>query len=208
MMALAGWCGAMAWLMWCERPQLAWLAFLGAVPAAVILHQVMVLVLLGAASVWLSRTSRRPPAADPRLLPEALTRFWQQVSVLLSAGLTFWQAVETAAAEEPLLAAPIMQGAQVMLNRSGTMPEIDALRGADGTLSLTLLQHGYLHGLSAEQIRAHVKHLEERLNYEREARRRRDPLWMTILPAVLLVNVLAVFVVPMILMAGHGWLKL
>lgn len=208
MMALAGWCAAMAWLIWCGQPQWAWLAVLGVVPGAVLFHQMGVLGLLAGASAWLGLTTRRPTRRQPRLLAEALTRFWQQVSVLLSAGLTFWQAVETAAVEEPLLSVPIMQGAQAILGRSGFTSDIDMLRGLDGGLSLVLLQHGYQHGLSTEQIRAHVQHLEARLNHEREARRRRDPLWMTILPAVLLVNVLAVFVVPMILMAGHGWLHL
>lgn len=208
MMVLAGWCAAMAWLMWCGEPQWAWLAVLGVVPGAVLFHQISMLVLLGGASTWFSLATRRHIRQEPRLLSEALTRFWQQISVLLSAGLTFWQAVETAAVEEPLLAAPIMQSAQTMLSRPGFRSDTDVLRGLDGGLSLVLLQHGYLHGLSAEQIRAHVRHLEARLNHEREARRRGDPLWMTILPAVLLVNVLAVFVVPMILMAGHGWLKL
>ena len=56
-MALAGWCAAMAWLLWCGQPQWAWLAVLGVVPGAVLFHQMGVLGLLAGASAWLSLTT-------------------------------------------------------------------------------------------------------------------------------------------------------
>ena len=207
MMVLAVWCFAMACLLWLERESFAWAALLGATPGALMTGQTLpwiVIALFSGLFFYMSHDSGVGTSAIER--QAALVRFWQETAVLLTAGLTFWQSVETAAQAEPLLTAVISEAAQHITRRSHTLPEPGIL-GEDAELTWLLLQHGYLHGVSSEQIQSHVRHLQARLTYQEEAKKRHGPLWMTVLPAVLLLNVLWIFIAPMAALAGHGWIK-
>lgn len=207
MTVMAAWCMGLAFLFWAGRLEWAWIPWLATLGGAVTGPGWPVAV-TGLMSGWLlmsERWRRRPSSQTLRLL---LVRFWQQVAVLLTAGLTFWQAVEVSADTEPALTALLGQAAGAIAQQPHRPVDNPGLPGSDGEVTLMLLQHGYLHGLSAAQVRTEVGHMEARLRYEEEARKRRDPLWMTILPAFLLLNVLWVFVAPMIAMASHSWLHI
>lgn len=209
MMVVAAWCAAAALLLWLDRLQWVWAAALGVSPAIALASQrapFMGTLILTAALYFLGKSSRDP--VPPRALQEAIMRFWRQTGVLLTAGLTFWQAVEVSADSEPLLTGPIAQAAQRMTRRGENLAELGRQLGRDGPISLLLLQHGYQHGISVDQIMSQVRHIEARLEFEDEAKKRRDPLWMTVLPAVLLLNVLWLFLAPMVALAGHSWMKL
>ncbi|PSR21274.1 MAG: hypothetical protein C7B45_11675 [Sulfobacillus acidophilus] len=209
MTVLAAWCVGMTILVWFEQEKKSWLALAGVMPAALNASNLWALVVAAGLSVLMYfMASQGREQTDPRQLRAALGRFWQEVAVLLSAGLTFWQAVEVSAQAEPLLTSAIAKTANQLTRRSHAALDTTDLPGDDGQLSVLLLQHGYLHGVSSEQIQAHVRHVEERLAYEEEARKRRDPLWLTTLPALLLLNVLWVFVAPMIELVGRSWIKL
>ncbi len=209
MTVLTAWCIGMATLVWMQQERKSWAAVAGTLVGVVSGTNFWAIVVVAALSIVMYFTaSQNSPKVDPRKMRLALGRFWQEVAVLLSAGLTFWQAVEVSAQAEPLLTNAIAKAANRIAQRAHVLPETTDLPGDDGQLSVLLLQHGYLHGVSAAQIHSHVRHLEERLAYEEEARKRRDPLWLTILPALLLLNVLWVFVAPMIDLAARSWIKL
>lgn len=209
MMLVAAWCVGMAVLMGLHEERKSWAALAGTVPGALLTHEnwaLFVVAMLSGLLYWMA--AYQPASASPGQMRAALGRFWQQVAVLLSAGLTFWQAVEVSVESEPILIGPISHAAHRITRRSRVTPDAVDFPGDDGQLTVLLLQQGYLHGASAQQIHAHVRHLEERLAYEEETKKRRDPLWLTILPALLLLNVLWVFVAPMIELVGRSWVKL
>lgn len=209
MTVLAAWCAAIAVLFWLDSLQWGWVAALGMGPAALMSNDRLAwsaVAILSGALYFMARPQQRE--ASERDIRMALARFWQQTAVLISAGLTFWQAVEVSLQAEPLLQVPISQAAQSLTRRARKDPEPTLDLGQDGQLTLLLLQHGYLHGITTNQIQSHVHHLEARLLYEAESKKRRDPIWMTILPAVLLLNVLWLFLAPMVVLAGHSWLKI
>ncbi len=207
MMVIAAWCAAVAWLMWWERESLAWTALIGVAPGALITAERLPWLLAALFSAVFLAMNRKPRGGVSDLERQsALVRFWQETAVLLTAGLTFWQAVEIAAEAEPWLKSTISEAAQRISRRSHAMPELGPL-GPDAPLTWLLLRHGYLHGISSAQIQAHVRHLQTRLTYQEEAKKRHGPLWMTVLPAVLLLNVLWIFIAPMAALAGHGWIK-
>ncbi len=207
MTVMAAWSIAIVLLLWLEkqdRAVWAWAplaggAFLGAPPWAVLISGGM------SALLWFQKRDRK--VADPGLR-EALIRFWQEVSVLLTAGLGFWAAVEHASQAEPTVYPLISQVALHIAGDPHALPANPGIPGLDGEVTLILMQHGYLHGLTHSQVEVEVRHMEARLAYEREAKKRRDPLWMTVLPAILLLNVLWIFVAPMLSMASRSWLKL
>lgn len=208
MTVLAAWSVGMAVLVWLGEEHRAWIPVLGVVPALWLPERwdVMAAALFSGLLSWNGLKKGSGPAE--RDIRQSLARFWQQVSVLLTAGLTFWQAVETSVESEPLIRSAIANAADSLMRRSRTELAISGLPKEDGALTLLLLQHGHLHGLGAGQIQSHVRHLEARLKYEDEVKKRRDPIWMTVLPALLLLNVLWVFLAPMVALAGHSWFKL
>ena len=208
MMVLAGWCAAMACLFWLRRESLAWIPLIGVAPGIFISGERgpwFLAALLSLLIFYMNRPSAQ--AASEIEKQRAFLRFWQETAVLLTAGLTFWQAVESAAQTESLLTPIISLAAQHITQQSRALAEPNVL-GSDGQLHWLLLQHGYLHGVSPAQIQAHVRHLQTRLAYQDEATKRHGPLWMTVLPAILLLNVLWIFLAPMAALAGHGWIKI
>lgn len=208
-MVLAAWSASVALLIWLDRPSMAWWGALGAgmgllQPG----NRLFVLVAAALSMILKVRDSQGAASVPKSQIVEAGWRFWQETGILLTAGLTFWQAVETAAQAEPLLTAAVSQAAQGIAIGKPNDGALHEVMAEDGPVAALLLAHGYRHGITASQVLAHSQHLRRRLLYERELKKRRDPLWLTVLPAVLLVNVLWVFVAPMLALAGHGWLKL
>ncbi len=210
MTVIAAWSVGMVILWWLNREPAAWAPAIGVVPAVLAASGRWTFVLVALLSGLMMFVYQGKPGTktSSRDLRAALARFWQQVAVLLTAGLTFWQAVEVSVASEPLIRPTISRAADSLARRSRAPLDLGGLPPEDGPLTLLLLQHGYLHGVGADQIASHVRHLQERLAYEDEAKKRRDPVWMTVLPAMLLLNVLWVFLAPMVVLAGHSWLKL
>lgn len=209
MMVLAAFCASVAILLWLDRIKFVWLAVMGLAPGAWVSHDGPIWIGCGLMSVVLYIMGRSEGVdVSEREIRAALARFWQETAVLLSAGLTFWQAVEAALGFEPLLAEPLSEAVESLMHRSNTVPKSLQRLGVDGPLTGLLLQHGYRHGITPEHIKSHAQHLEDRLVYEAERKKRRDPIWLTILPALLLLNVLWLFLAPMVALAGHSWLKL
>ncbi len=209
MSALAAWCAGVSVLLWLGHPEKSWAAWLAGTANVLSRGTRDAWILTGTLSAWMAAAAlRRRRHPSGRALRESLVRFWQEVGVLLTAGLTFWRAVEIAAESEPLLTGLVQHAAsQVAQHPHGRITN-PGFPDDEGEMTLLLLQHGYLHGAAPAQIQAEVRHMEARLAFEEEAKRRRDPLWMTVLPALLLLNVLWLFVAPMIAMASHSWMKL
>lgn len=210
MITLAAWCVGMAYLTWAGMEKRVWMVWVAVVLPGLYFHSSgwgMALTAVLTAILMLTRRERTEGKISVAQR-WALVRFWQEVRVFTSAGLTFWQAVEISADSEPLILNSITAMAKTIAQQPSVTVKNLYWPGEDGDLTLLLLQHGYLHGITEQQIRAQVKHLEGRLRIEDEVRRRRDPLWMTILPAFLLVNVLWIFIVPMISMADQSWFHL
>lgn len=138
-----------------------------------------------------------------------LVRFWRVVSFFLTAGMTFWQAIDQA-----ILAVPELDGSMRSLThalvRSRTeQPAMEAFRsqypGPEGDLIATMVVHGYRHGITPEDAMKQAWDMEEHLSLEDALRKQSDPILLTILPALLLLNVLGVFIAPMGLLAVHSW---
>jgi hypothetical protein len=206
-MVLAAWCFGMALVVAARRPRAAVWAWLGTTLLAVWhSHTLWGIVVSGAASGFLAISERSQTTALKDIRP-ALVRFWHKVEVMVSAGLTFWQAVEYAATSEPLIAASVRRVAEQIATRSRGSVAPDPSWGEDGDITVLMLQHGYLHGVEAGQIRTQVRYLEGAMRVEAENRRKRMPIWMSVLPAMLLLNVLWLFLAPMGAMAAHSWLR-
>lgn len=209
MTVLSAFCAAFAVLLAVGTAQWIWVVPLALLPAALATGGLAAWTLGSFLSVALY-LSQRPQASKPHkeAVQVALAHFWQTTAVLLSAGLTFLQAVEVALHQERLVQAPITEAIHQLTHKSSQVPVLDGEWGVDGMVTAVLLQHGYVHGIAPGQIDSHVRYLQDQVLYRQEAKKRRDPLWMTVLPAVLLVNVLALFVTPMIELVGRSWLKI
>lgn len=156
----------------------------------------------------------RPPNRRRHLLHTrwAFVRFWSAVSLFLSAGLTLWQAVDGALDEDDTINVGI-RGMARQLSAGKDYSEIfedfvHEFSGPEAELVGTMLIHGYQHGLVASDVLEQSQQLEEQLAFEEEFRRRRDPLWMTVLPALLLLNILLLVIGPMGSLIGQsfqGW---
>ncbi|MCY0878675.1 MAG: hypothetical protein OWU84_07040 [Firmicutes bacterium] len=207
MSILAAWCVSMALVIAVERPRAAVFAWLGAAILGLWQSDDLWAVALSGAMSAAVVLAERPPSSSVRQVRPALIRFWHKVEAMASAGLTFWQAVEYAARSEPLIARPITGIAEQVAARSRGEILPDPSLGQDGPMTVLMLQHGYLHGIDGEHIRTHLRYLEEAVRAETDNRRNRAPLWMSMLSALLLLNVLWLFVAPMATLAVKGWLK-
>ncbi|MDA8195108.1 MAG: hypothetical protein M0Z53_14115 [Thermaerobacter sp.] len=141
-----------------------------------------------------------------------LVRFWRLLAVYLSAGLTFWQAVDASMPAEPGLSKNLRELAFGLASARDHHNGLTTFRrqypGPEGEIVSAMMLHGARHGLSPEDTLVQAEEMEDRLQLEEELQRQKDPLWLTVIPAVLLVNVLAMFVAPMADMLQSGWLTL
>ncbi len=153
--------------------------------------------------------SRHHSAREIRRQREEIVRWWRATSVYLSAGLTFWQSAEEALQQVPSLTDDVRRLATTLSHRGSSQEAIEAFcarhRGPEAIIVGGMMVHGYYHGIQAFLVSQQAEQMENRLGFERELEKRRDPIWMTILPAVLLLNVIAMLFVPMMSMMVKSW---
>ncbi|WP_028962455.1 hypothetical protein [Sulfobacillus thermosulfidooxidans] len=138
-----------------------------------------------------------------------LVRFWRTTAFFLTAGMTFWQAVDQAVLAVPEVALDIGYLAKLIGAQRADSSALLIFRtqypGPEGDLVATMMAYGYQNGLQAEDAISQAWDMEEQLALEEALKKQSDPLWLTLLPALLLLNVLMMFVGPMIVMAIKNW---
>lgn len=132
--------------------------------------------------------------------------FWQSVALLTTAGLPVLTAVEDALPPGPWgqdvkrlafgLANSQKDAMQSFLS-TYTMPEAREIAYA--------LEAAWHHGLDSVQAHRQALAMQERLSQERRMQQAHQPLWAAGLPALLLLNLLLVFLVPVIHTLVQGW---
>ena len=141
-----------------------------------------------------------------------LVKFWRTAAFFLSAGMTFWQAVDQAVLAVPEVATDIETLAKVIGSQHSDSSVFSQFRakypGPESELVTTMMVYGYQNGLQAEDAITQAWDMEEQLALEDALRKQSDPLLLTILPALLLLNVLVVFIAPMGLMAMRNLLTM
>ncbi len=165
-------------------------------------------VLSGPVIYW-AQSQKRPSARKIRQNREQIVRWWRAVSVFLSAGLTFWQAVEEGLQQVPELADEVRDMAMALAMTGREKESLNEFcrnhPGPEAEIVGGMMAHGFRHGLDPYSVTQQVEQMEERLAFERELKKQGDPLWMTILPAILLMNVIAVLFVPMMVLMMQNW---
>lgn len=135
--------------------------------------------------------------------------FWQGVGLYLTAGLSFWQAVEGAGRGVPAVYAGVSELARAIEAQGA--PESSLMRfikrhpGPETEVVAAMMWHGYHHGVRVEDVLRQGREMEEQLAFEEDLRRANDPIWLTVLPAVLLLNFLWIFGEPLLAALLHGW---
>ena len=189
----AGWMSVGLWPAWLIHPQMNTGLALGAMTLGFVL----------------SRRPSRPQGTAIRRKRRLLVRFWRIVSFFLTAGMTFWQAIDQALAVVPELDGAIRELVQTMLLSRFDLSAMEAFRreypGPESDVIATMLLHGYHHGIAPDDAMKQASEMEEQLSLEEALRRQSHPMLLTILPALLLLNVLALFGAPMGLLALHSW---
>lgn len=172
-------------------------------------HPLGALVAIGVLGVWVGSDlwPHRHPAT--RLVRAELIRFWQGVLLYLTAGVTFWQAVDGASRDVPAIRARVHVLAEaVAAERNPATTIAGFIHQADGPeaeVIATMLWHGYHHGVRLTDVRQQVQNFEEQWAFEQELRQQSAPLWLTILPAILLLNLLGIFGEPLFTALVHSW---
>ncbi|OLZ09930.1 hypothetical protein [Sulfobacillus thermosulfidooxidans] len=164
-----------------------------------------VISLLGFLGEWKAPLSRKMI----RQKRWSLVRFWRTTAFFLTAGMTFWQAVDQAVLAVPEVALDIGYLAKLIGAQRADASALLTFRtqypGPEGDLVATMMAYGYQNGLQAEDAISQAWDMEEQLALEEALKKQSDPLWLTLLPALLLLNVLMMFVGPMIVMAIKNW---
>jgi hypothetical protein len=164
---------------------------------------------LGCAIPLIGLERRRPNRHLLDKQRQGLVQLWFLVGLYLSAGMGLWAALEEAAEAVPMvksvvrqlgvLVASVRDPAVVVTKFSASIP------GPEAELLATMVDHGYRHGILSADVIRQAEDLENRLAFERELRRRQDPLWLSIVPAILLLNVLVILGLPMAISMLHAW---
>jgi Flp pilus assembly protein TadB len=140
---------------------------------------------------------------------EEMARFWAILGLYLSAGLPFWPALEEALVSTPAIAEPIRGLGRAVAQEKDPTDAMavfcGSIPGPESEMVATMVEHGFRHGISAGDVMMQAQELEDRLAFEQEIRRRQDPLWLTVLPAVMLLNLVMLFGVPMGVMMARSW---
>jgi hypothetical protein len=167
-----------------------------------------ILVVMGPL-VWLFKRHARQSTSGVRRRRESMVSFWRAVAVYLSAGLTFWQAIESAWQQVPEVAPDVSQMAMSLAYAGNDQQVADHFihqyPGPEAEIVAGMMIHGYRHGLDPSRVTAQVEQMEERLAFETELKKRGDPIWMTILPGILLLNVVMILFVPMLALMIRHW---
>ncbi len=153
--------------------------------------------------------SRQHSPREIRRRREEIVRWWRALSVYLSAGLTFWQSTEEALQQVPSLTEDVRTLATTLSHKGSSQDALqnffDRHPGPEALIVGGMMVHGYRHGVQGLLVSQQAEQMEDRLGFERELEKRRDPIWMTILPALLLLNVIAILFVPMMSMMAKSW---
>ena len=152
---------------------------------------------------------RRPQSASTRRKRKELIQFWAAVGLNLSAGMDFWAAVEESGAERGSVADSIRSVSHAVVQERDPVEAMSRfcqnIPGPEGELIVTMLEHGHHHGVVASDVLAQAQDLEDRFAFEQELKRRQDPLWLTVIPAMLLLNVVVLFATPLAVSMVHSW---
>lgn len=158
--------------------------------------------------VYLLKNRQHSPR-EIRRRREEIVRWWRALSVYLSSGLTFWQSTEEALQQVPSLTDDVRTLATTLSHKGATQHAVQDFcarhPGPEALIVSGMMVHGYRHGVQALVVAQQAEQMEDRLGFERELAKRRDPIWMTILPALLLLNVIAILFVPMMSMMLKSW---
>ncbi|MCL4495068.1 MAG: hypothetical protein M1294_09690 [Firmicutes bacterium] len=164
------------------------------------------IILSGALGQW------RPPLSRKMIRKKRweIVKFWRTMAFFLSAGMTFWQAVDQAVSTVPEVGPDIGNLARLVGTEHSDSLSFSQFRalypGPEADLVATMMVYGYQNGLQADDAVTQAWDMEEQLALEDALKRQSDPLLLTILPALLLVNVLVMFVAPMGLLAMRNLL--
>ncbi len=154
-------------------------------------------------------SSQRLSNREIRRHREDIVRWWRALSIYLSAGLTFWQSTEEALQQVPSLSEDVRILATTLSQKGSSREALAAFSdrhpGPEASIVAGMMVHGYRHGVEASLVAQQAEQMEDRLGFEQELERRRDPIWMTVLPALLLLNVIAILLVPMMSLMMRSW---
>ncbi len=160
-----------------------------------------VTILVGVMGLWNRPLSRK----QIRKKRWSIVKFWRTMAFFLSAGMTFWQAMDQAVVAVPEIGVDIETLAKVIGTNHSDSGAFTRFRtqypGPESDLVTTMMIYGYQNGLQAEDAITQAWDMEEQLTLEDALKKQSDPLLLTILPALLLLNVLIMFIAPMGLMA-------
>jgi hypothetical protein len=129
---------------------------------------------------------------------EALARFWQSVALLTASGMTLGEAVETAAPDGTLgahlieLIAGLMEGDMAAGDRFRAV-----YRSPEARETAEALADCWSRGWDVEAIRQLGRTMVSRLREEVRRRQAQSPLFVSVLPALMLLNLLLVFFIPL-----------
>lgn len=184
-----------------------WLPLGWTVWAALTRHWLWLSISLLVPGLGLGR--RQPRPGNLRTRRRQLIELWAMVGLYLTAGMDLWSAVEEAVAIGPLVGSEIREFShRIAVERDPVeaIAEFCArIPGPESEVVATMIHHGYHHGIATSDVIAQAGEMEDHLAFESELQRRQDPLWLTIIPAVMLLNVLAVFAMPMAVTMLHSW---
>jgi len=166
-------------------------------------------LMVGVAAPVVGWQLRRQKHADVRTKREALTRLWALVGLYLSAGLGFWSALEEGVDQSGLVADSVRDLSQGVVQDRDPVAAMEKfcrqIPGPESELIATMVEHGYRHGIVVADVLSQAQDLEERLAFEKELRRRQDPLWLTVIPAMMLLNILVLLGAPMAVAIFRNW---
>lgn len=159
--------------------------------------------------IFYAISSRKRSTREIRRQRQEIVRWWRALSIYLSAGLTFWQSTEEALQQVPSLTDDVRTLATTLSQRGSTQETLQNFSarhpGPEASIVAGMMVHGYRHGVEAALVAQQAEQMEDRLGFEEELERRKDPIWMTVLPAFLLLNVIAILFVPMMSMMLQSW---
>lgn len=147
---------------------------------------------------------------EPRKVPWALRErcctFWQSVALLTTAGLPVLTAVEDAL-PSGAWGEDVKRLAFALANSDpGAMEGFLTVHGTPESREVAYaLESAWHHGLDSAQAHRQALAMRERLSQERRMQEASRPLWAAGLPALLLLNLLLMFMVPVVRTLVQGW---
>ncbi|MBX5467748.1 MAG: hypothetical protein K6U14_09710 [Firmicutes bacterium] len=189
-------------------PLWAWLG-MGAIGGAVIHRPVIGLLVLAALGGWTGASRWR---REPAHWHDDLIRFWHLIALELSAGLTLWQAVEGAWLAVPTVRRELEEALWAIM-AGEEWPQVRGRlsatwRSVEAEVVLATLWHAHRHGVTPETVGAQADEFSRAGGWEIAVRGERMPLFLTMVPAVLLFNLVAVAAAPLVLGMVQAWRRI